>query len=110
MSKTNSNTNGTGPQIIVRPNGDTVIWHNEPVVPLLPTDAEARRQVAVLDITSRAVYGDLRDADIEAVLGLLLIAGATWAGCQIWRDVIITKRAALLPGWAKRPGAMVEMW
>lgn len=76
-------------------------------IPAFATPAEVQRERAVRSIAARAVNGDLANWPLDAVAGLLMLAGATWAGACIWWDLIALQRAALVTLPA---GLMVEVW
>ncbi len=69
------------------------------VIPSLPTPEEAQRDRNMRSIVARAVSGDLADWSLDGVAGLLMLAGATWAGACMWRDIIALQRAALVPAY-----------
>lgn len=78
-------------------NGNARIWHDKPI-PIFPTPDQAQRERIINNFVNRAVDGDLAHAPLDSIGGwLLMYAGLSQQGAQMWLNVIAHKRAAHLP-------------
>jgi hypothetical protein len=106
--QTSYTTHSGETQVVIRSNGDTLIWRARPITSLAdPELAQLARNVR--SIAERGINGDLADKSLDGICGLLLLIGLSWSGTCMWRQVIQAGRARLVS--AQIPaGAMREIW